>query len=330
MQIVYGVNSGYLFPALVSIYSIWKHTSRPVCVTIYADGLTKVDTRKVHQARELLGQRVEITLREFDSAKFLEYSKFTNLNTGKAKSYLPSVALLPLVLPQLVEDRCLFIDADTVVLGDINQLMSIDLEGRPIGGCPDVVMTNQYPRLFDKRLTDVFRPERNREVREKLLNHYLTLGFVPTTDNFYFNAGIMIMDCEKIRKVYPDQEYSHIEGLRPFFDYFPEQDRLNQLFHTEAFQVPLKWNNSPYFEYNYNRLKIKDRRFSESVLKQINEANEDPKIWHFYGGTKPWIKKMVPPPYNQSCTPKKAFQDYDLLLRGFENLTGLAFTISSH
>ena len=326
MQIVYGIDSDYLFPALVSIYSISKNTSQPVNITIYADGLTDSDTRKVHQTSELLRRRVAITLREFNSAIFLEYSEFMAQNANRAKFSFPPVAFLPLVLPQLVEDRCLFIDADTIILDDINRLMEIDLEGNPIGGCMDIYATNQYPRLFDRRVSEIFKPRRHREVRKKLLNYYLALGFVPTSDDFYFNAGVMIMDCAKIRKMYPDHEYSRIEGLRPFFDYFPEQDRLNQLFWKRSFQIPLKWNNSPYSRYNYNSLKIRDRQFSASVLERISEADNDPKIWHFYGGAKPWIGKIPPPSLKHA--PQKAFQDYDLLLNEFESLTGLTYTIA--
>ena len=54
MQIVYGVNSGYLFPALISIYSIWKNATRSVEVVLYGEGLSDADTWKVYKVRELL------------------------------------------------------------------------------------------------------------------------------------------------------------------------------------------------------------------------------------------------------------------------------------
>ena len=150
MQVVYGVNSNYLLPALVSAYSVWKGASRPVAVTIFGDKFGNHDHEFVRQVSTRCGH--SISVRDFDSSCFDEFSR-----TSQAR--FPAISLLPLVLPSLMKGRCLFLDADTLVLGDVWELLSTDLRGMPIGACID---TGQADRRGSKylrtRTMDLLRP----------------------------------------------------------------------------------------------------------------------------------------------------------------------------
>ena len=213
----------------------------------------------------------------------MEYSEFVKQNeTRELPPYL-AVSLLPLILPQLIDDRCLAIDADTLVVGDVSELLRVDLQNHLIGAGADIIQMIMVHRLFDKRLTDIFRPERNRSIREWILNHFVALGYVPSMRKFYFNAGVMVMNCAAIRKAFPLQEYLSMEGLKPFFDFLPEQDRLNQLFQEGVRQLPLEWNISPYIPQTIRNFKLRDRQASALVLNQYKEAAEKTKIWHYWG-----------------------------------------------
>ena len=62
MKIVYGINSGYLVPALVSSWSLVKNASKPVEIVIYGENLTARDTDIIHRfslAREIQGGGVK-------------------------------------------------------------------------------------------------------------------------------------------------------------------------------------------------------------------------------------------------------------------------------
>ena len=52
MQVIYGVNAAYVLPALVSIYSLWKHVSQPVDVTMYVDGITEQNQYAIRASRK--------------------------------------------------------------------------------------------------------------------------------------------------------------------------------------------------------------------------------------------------------------------------------------
>ena len=232
------------------------------------------------------------------------------------------------MLPRIVEGRCLFLDADTLVVGDVNKLMDTDLKGCPLGACVDNPFTHHLPRLLDRRVSDLFRPKRNQRIRTQELQYYISLGFFPDAGRPYFNAGVMVMDCTAIRKLFPNHEYLSMAGARPFFDYLPEQDRLNQLLRNSVLHLPLRWNISPYSDYNFKRIKIKDRRSLAPVLEQIGAANDDPGIWHFNGGAKPWMREKTSP--YSTVQNEKAFHDYDLFLKEFESLTGLTNAVTNH
>ena len=249
----------------------------------------------------------------------MEYSEFVKQNETRELPPYPAVSLLPLILPQLIDDRCLAIDADTLVVGDVSELLRVDLQNHLIGAGADIIQMIMVHRLFDKRLTDIFRPKRNRSIREGILNHFVALGYVPSMTSFYFNAAVMMMDCAAIRKSFPLQEYLSMERLRPFFDFMPEQDRLNQLFQGKVHQLPLEWNISPYIPKIIRTLRLENRRASALALNQYKEAAQKPKIWHYWGSPKPWEKRYE---FDNSGI-RDAFQEYEFIRREFEAFSGL-------
>ena len=150
-QVIYGVNAAYVLPALVSIYSLWKHTSQPVEVTMYVDGITEQNQYVIQCVNETCGMSIQV--KNFDGTGLEEY----------VNPRFPAVSLLPLLLPSLEKGRCLFIDADTLVRGDVWELLSIDLDGMPIGACTDMgQVTYLERRVLNTRIADVLRPARTR------------------------------------------------------------------------------------------------------------------------------------------------------------------------
>ena len=205
MQIVYGVNAAYVLPALVSIYSLWKNASQPVDITIYIDGITEQNRTAIQRVSESCGMAIQV--KAFEATGLEEY----------VNHRFPAVTLLPLLLPGLVKGKCLFIDADTLVKGDVWELLSADLGGMPIGACTDMgQVTFLERRVLNIRVSDVFRPARARLKKMNYIERIAGLGFVPREN--YFNSGVLVMDCEAIRGEYPNYaDLASIDKLRPFY-----------------------------------------------------------------------------------------------------------------
>lgn len=309
--IVYGANSAYILPALVSIYSLQKNASRPVDVTLYleAEDLEPHDLDLVDKARNRLGLRLEHKL--FDDAVFQGYEELN--------SRFPVITLLPLVLPGMVEGRCLFLDADTLVNGDVCELLDMDMQGKSLGAVPGLMTSERmHSTALNIRVSDLLRPARSRRRRSAVIHRMISLGYFPARES-YFNSGVLLMDCHVIREQFSDwQSLGDVEWLAPFAE-LPDQDRLNQFFRDRWFRLPSKWN-TPTGIRRYLRHHI-FRDASESLKLQMLEAAENPMVWHFLGRKKPWKGSGMT---RFLRLRRQAFRDYARTLAEFEAYIGIS------
>ena len=203
----------------------------------------------------------------------------------------PAIVTLPLELPWLVEGRCLFIDADTLVAGDVSEIMAIDLEGMPLGACMDpyfdgsLNLATARRRLIQTRPSDVLRPKRSRRRRESELRRVLSMGL--RLGDVYFNSGVLIMECDAIRPLVPQLPWglplNHFGGIEPYKEHFPDQDRLNEFFAGRWHKLPMRWNLKPM---------VQTSRLPENDRRELDEALSEPGIWHFLGPQKPWNRSL--------------------------------------
>ena len=314
MQVIYGVNANYVPPALVSIYSVWKHASKPVGVTMYVEDIDEDSLDMIRRVSEGCGLPIQVE--DFDATGFEEYSRS---NAG-----YPAVSLLPLLLPRLVQGRCLFIDADTLVMGDIWDLLTANLGGMPIGACTDIGQVTLEDRLLKMRASDLFQPSRAQLKKRSHIDRILSLGFMPGEN--YFNSGVLVMDCDTIRNNFPDHaDLASMDKLRPYIhnlNSLPDQDRLNEFFAGRWHRVPLKWNTRPGIVTDVERRKHKFRHISEDLRAQMLEAATTPMLWHFMGARKPWIKR-----WRRLLKFRQAYRDYADTCRDFNAKTGVEFGI---
>ncbi len=299
-QVVYGANANYILPALVSIWSLHRTASRPVNVLLYLQApIEPHDLDLIDRARDRLGLQLERKI--FPENVHSEIVGYSELNTK-----FPAITLLPLVLPRLVESRCLFLNADTLVMGDVWELLDTDMEGLPIGAAVSIDKKDLHFRPLPRRPTI----ERIRTI-DRLHN----LGFMPGGGN-YFNSGVLLMDCNVVRDRFPEWEtLSSIEKLQPFTA-LPNQDRLNQFFHGHWFQLPLKWNVRIGIKRSVTLNEQRFRYAPESIKREMREAAESPMIWHYMGATKPW-RRFGRFPWRLTYL---AFRDYYRVLAEFNEI----------
>lgn len=153
-------------------------------------------------------------------------------------------------LPQNV-DRILYIDPDTVVLRDISPLYNIDFKGRTIAAAG-------HTKLFIEDL-----------------NH---LRFRTGKESRYFNAGVMMVNLQKMRKnVTGEMIFSYVKKNRRWL-FLADQDVLNGLFGNDMIPVDECIWNLDEKTVIYNRRRVKDLKWVE----------ENTAIVHFNGKYKPW------------------------------------------
>ena len=153
-------------------------------------------------------------------------------------------------LPESV-DRVLYIDPDTVVLRDISPLYNIDFKGKTIAAAG-------HTKLF---IEDI--------------NH---IRFRTGRDSRYFNAGVMMVNLEKMRKnVTSQMVFDYVKKNKRWL-FVADQDVLNGMFGNDM--IPID-------ECIYN-LDEKTIIYNPRKVKGVKWVEENTVIVHFNGKYKPW------------------------------------------
>ena len=313
MKVIYGVDPAYLLPALISIHSLWRHTSRVADVAIYGEGFGSEERELVHRFEN--AWKRSISIRDFDVQI---HDEIRQVN----KSRFPLISLLPLFLPNLEEGRCLFMDADTLFVGDAQELWSSDLSGMPIGACNDVYVLRMLEEvILGVRAFDVLRLSSAKAERRRRTNWLMEqtqrVGVLPRD---YFNSGVILMDCNMIRSAGVGDELADMVGLRPHLEGgLPDQDRMNEVFAERWFRLPIKWNTTPRIRTAAKR--IQPGWSDDGIWAQISEAAETPMIWHHHGPRKPWMRMSWA--RRLQLAKQKAFVDYRAAAMDFSSRTGI-------
>lgn len=158
--------------------------------------------------------------------------------------------MLPNMLDKSIE-RIIYLDCDIVCRGPIRKLYDIDLKGNIVGACEDHVLS---PRMGLCYLNKV--------------NPY----------NFYFNSGVMLIDCSAWRKNHITERcIAYLKHEKPMhFD----QDTLNSVLQNNWLHLPYCWN----FMADFHGAYFGDREYKMDMDKTYPYF---PVLVHFTG-VKPW------------------------------------------
>jgi lipopolysaccharide biosynthesis glycosyltransferase len=179
------------------------------------------------------------------------------------RGHLNRTVLFRLGLETLAPAECkrvIYLDADIVVLGDVRELWASDLDGAPLGVVRDAYVD-----------ADEFAQKWGR----------------PVGKSFYFNAGMMVIDLEKIRA-----ERSFSAALDFVVKHNSElllgdQDALNYTFWGRWTSVDPAWNVQRY-------LSPKERAEEQQELSR-RWRRATPAMVHFIGMEKPWMPNVWHP-----------------------------------
>ncbi len=216
---------------------------------------------------------VRVTIFEMDAVVFKDLQLLLHTTPSTIDRLL-----LPLLLPNI--SRCVYIDVDIAICGDIRQLFNVDLGDAAIGA-----RQTQYQgwdsgfslaRLIDRQLKDYeLKTEfRNRFILKESLN-YRT-----------FNAGVMVMDLEKLRAAnFTDWT---IEVVSRFG--INDQFAANLFAAGDFHEIGRQWNHFP-----------------------TQEIVEDAKIIHYIGRPKPW--NIACPPAGETWRSYMSAEERETILR---------------
>jgi lipopolysaccharide biosynthesis glycosyltransferase len=255
IEIALASDSNYLIPTTVLLKSLFENNkTSQLCINLLylCSSTTDKDLSFWEQYTTSHGhlfRKLPISDEYVNSFKEMRHTKTTYLRFW-----------LPNLLPSSV-DKVLCIDADLIVLRNLFDLYQIDISNYYAAAAKESI--NVYAK-FDKNM---FRRLDN-------------LGI--SSDGFYFQSGVMLMNIEKMRKddiVSKCVAFTH--GIyQNHLMTNPDQDTLNAILNSGIKYIPPKYNM------NYNvEPDVKKSLWNED---EIWEAQTNPVIIHYIGPIKPW------------------------------------------
>ena len=260
-NVAYSVDESYVTPLVASIHSLLAVSTGRITIYVVDCGLSEESRRAI--ANIVPSGKEDITLTFLDlPADSLAKEKGATWTRIDLISFIPA-------------ERVLYLDADTLILKDIQDLWNIDLGSKALGAAVDVGHPQGYEAI-------------GREV--------------------YFNAGVLLMDLAKIRCGLPQLKHFARSGVQR--GKFEDQDVLNVHFRGEWRELPLTWNAQGLGTYADGP--GADRAL---IAVQLEEMKADPALVHFTGPTNPdieivlnpWVQPYTAKPWGYAGAPGHPF-----------------------
>ncbi len=243
------INNAYAPYAAAAMHSLTQKCDkkRYYRVIILHDGLSLVSRIRL---RSLVTNNVAIQFRKISNSLYLKaVIRYCAREKGAGDFFSSAVYYYRFFIPRLfpMYEKGVYIDSDTILMGDIGELFDIDLEDKVLAAMVD-------PKV---------------EVIPEFRKYVDTAVGVPHKE--YVNSGVMLMDLKKMRKMHylstmvdliekynadlvaPDQDYLNVilRGKIKFLDGCwnaePAEDlpKTTKLVHFNLFNKPWHYKNVP-------------------------------------------------------------------------------------
>ncbi len=268
MNVLYQSDNNYAAYMGVSICSLFENNKESDRITVYIidDGIDDTNKEKLNilaerYLREIVFVNGEILLEDQDIVKTFAYTKFRKNTHSYFKMFIDRL------IPEF-DGRVVYIDCDTLVKGDIRELETVDMQGKPIGMVQDSLVTSA------KKSVGIRDEDR------------------------YYNSGVILIDVKRWKELgCSERILEHIRNVRTYGTV--DQDVLNVELHDEILTLPVRYNLQPvHKDYTYKQYsRVYRHREPYYTKDEIDKALSDPGILHFlrYIGESPWHAGNVHP-----------------------------------
>lgn len=265
INILYQFNERYVPYAGVSIVSLLENNKHIDEINFFLIGedISAASKELLKQQIELYGRNVEF----LDSKTLMSKMKSLGINEYRGSYATNMKMFVSDFLPESIH-RILYIDSDTVVAGNLQDINEIDMQGHPIAMVLDSMCGT----------------------------HKQTMGF--DRKDFYFNGGVMLFDMDCWRQQQCSERIcDHLKNVRCHY-MAPDQDVVNIVLKGNIKRLDIRYNIQPlHVDYKYE---IYQRFFGQLGYyskSEVEQALNSPVIFHFfrYLGQFPWHKDSLHP-----------------------------------
>ena len=246
MHVAFCVNDGYAEYIMVTIKGLLENNSNPIVIHVLSDYISE---KNVARLKDLAGSYPSAEL----NVVIVDDSKLRGL-----KDTWTIYTWYRVLLPEILESgvhRVLYLDADVLVAGNIQDLFCLDMTNKAIAGTIDF--------------------------QSKDAVTYKRCGYEQEKE--YVCAGIMLMNLDYWRE--HDIANKVIRWGRENNDriQFPDQDSINYICRDIKILLPLKYDIVDGF--------FHDDYYYKNYPQELRECVESPVIIH-YAGQAPWVVEL--------------------------------------
>ena len=239
VPIFYACDDNFIKYTAVSIKSLIENASKDRHYVIYILN-TGVNEILKEETEELAQSNVNIIFVNIQE-------QVQKLNVVlPLRDYYSKTTYFRLYIPELFPeyDKAIYIDSDTIVLGDISKLYDNNIGDCYVGACNEqaMVQTEVYGNYVEK----VLGIDRNQ----------------------YFNAGIILINCDAFRKNKVLEQFVNMLSVYSF-KVTQDEDYLNVICKDKVFWLDQSWNVEV-----YGKLPVEEK---------------DVNIFHYIMVAKPWL-----------------------------------------
>lgn len=272
MNIIMASDDEYARIMAASINSICKCNIRAELLKVYIidAGISDINKKYIKNIKKIYNN-LEICFIDFE-----RYKDIVEKLVKKTNPPLPLITFARLFIANMIpDDKVLYVDCDTICVGDLEEFWNINLNGKMIAGVQDTV---------------------NDEIKKQI-------GLKP--DDPYINAGVILIDLKKWRD--NDCVNKAIDYINRNNGYVMHNDQgvLNALFKDDIKIVNLKYNAmTPIFKISRNKIMKYFNLRNYYDENEIRQAIKFPIFVHF-------VRFTTSRPWEENCSHpmKKLFQD---------------------
>ncbi len=259
IPVTMATDNNYIEPTLVAIVSASENANPYTKLRFYimvTDDFSDENKTMMQRLNEKL-PNCEITLIGMGNA----FKRFEGGHWGTAMYYRLKLAS---VLKN--ENKCIYLDGDTLVLRDLSDMYNLDLGENYVAGVPDGY------RLFD--------------------DYASKLGITDMSQ--YICSGSLLWNLDQIRKDNIEEKFEQFLETALVEDknlFFPDQDTINAVCYGKIMDMPFKYGAivgflyCPKYEKDPYLFRIIDKSDWEDSVKNT-------VVLHFVG-KKPWISRRI-------------------------------------
>ena len=258
INIVFATNDNYTLILAVAIYSLIQHTSQDKNYDIII-----LETNLANENKKILADLAQN--KENISIRFYNTQNIFNKTNFFHRSYYTKDTYSRLFIPDIMKEynKTIYIDADTLILHNVEELYNTKLEDYLVAGCRNYNLINNFYY--------------NQDIKK-----YYTESFPLKDIHKTINAGVLVMNLEKMRQInFSEQSIEILKICKHLL--FQDEDILNYICTDKTKIISTIWN----WRFAMPESFIKDYRFIK-YCQEWSQGFFEQRIIHYITKIKPW------------------------------------------